>query len=356
MLLTKLTIQNFRNISLAELSFTGRRHFLLGGNGQGKTNLLEATGYVTALRSFRTAEHRLLIRRGESEAAIAYLFEHDELGETPVQVRIQSGSRRVRIDQERVPRLADIIGKFPAVVFSSDDIQLVRGSPSGRRRWMDLVLAAGDKNYFQALQRYHRALQSRNSLLKQRASIPEIEAFEAIMAPLAELLLQLRRTHLGALIPHLERHYEQITGGNEVGLLQYRPDLSLETTEEILRYWSDGRLKDLQYGVTQRGPHRDELVFQVNGRSARDYGSEGQQRGLVLALRLAQIDYFREALRMLPILLADDIVNELDPRRRECFWQAIGDEMQLIATGTSLPGGDGWQVFDVDDGAFTTRG
>ncbi len=355
MLLTKLTVQNFRNIGLANLEFSGRRHFLLGGNGQGKTNLLEAIGYATALRSFRTSEHRLLVRRGEAEAAVAYVFEHEALGETPVQARIQAGSRTVMVDQERAVRLADFIGKFPTVVFSSDDIQLIRGSPSVRRRWMDLVLAAGDPVYFQTLQRYHRALQGRNSLLKQRSSAAEIEAFEAIMAPAAEVLLRLRRERLGEIGPRLAEHYGEISRGRERGFLQFRPDVAEDAAEDFATLWARGRARDLQYGTTQRGPHRDELTFRIDERAARDYGSEGQQRGLVLSLRLAQIDYFREALRIAPVLLADDIVNELDPGRRESFWRAVGGEMQLIATGTSLPIGEDWQVFDVEDGVFTAR-
>lgn len=355
MFLRRVTLQNFRNIPLASLDFEGRRHFLLGPNGQGKTNLLEGIGYVTALRSFRTAEHRLLIRRGEAEAAIACLFDREETGETPVQIRIQAGSRQVMVDQEKVARLADIIGRFPTVVFSSDDIQLVRGSPAGRRRWMDLVLAAADADYFRVLQRFHHALQGRNSLLKRHGSSAELRSFETTMAPLAAVLLQLRREHLARLSQHLERHYREIAPVSEAGTFQYRPDLALETDEDFLRQWSDNRTRDLQYGSTQRGPHRDEIVLQVEGRGARDYGSEGQQRGLVLALRLAQVDYFRARLRLTPVLLADDIVNELDPRRRESFWRAIGEDVQLIATGTSLPPGDGWQVFSVNQGHFAAQ-
>jgi DNA replication and repair protein RecF len=355
MLLRELTLQNFRNIGLANLEFSGRRHFLLGANGQGKTNLLEAVGYVTALRSFRTAENRLLIRRGETEAAIACLFEHEERGETPVQVRIQSGSRQVVVDQERVTRLADMIGRFPTVVFSSDDIQLIRGSPSGRRRWMDLVLAAADPEYFRVLQRYHQALQRRNSLLKQRGSPAELKSFELLMAPAALSLIRLRQDQLGRLAGHLASHYGSITSGQEEGTLQYRPDLLLQSEEAFLKQWTDGRNRDLQYAATQRGPHRDELLLQVNRKPAKDFGSEGQQRGLVLALRLAQIDFFRSRLRLQPVLLADDIVNELDPLRRQSFWRAVGPEMQLIATGTSLPAAGDWQVFAVEEGRFTAR-
>jgi DNA replication and repair protein RecF len=310
---------------------------------------------VTALRSFRTVEHRLLVRRGENEAAVAWRFEHEELGGTPVRVRLQAGTRQVWVDEEKVERLADVIGRFPTVVFSSDDIQLVRGGPAGRRRWMDLVLSAADPEYFRALQRYHQALKMRNSLLKRRAAAAEIHSFETILAPQAATLLRLRRSHLEDFAVYLKNHYGAIAAGREDGSMQYRPDLPLESGNDFLRHWTEARPKDLQYAATQRGPHRDDLVFQVSGRSAREYGSEGQQRGLVLALRLAQVDYFRARLRLAPVLLADDIVNELDPVRRESFWRGIGDDLQLIATGTVPPGGGGWQVFSVEEGTFTAR-
>lgn len=354
MRLRAVTLQNFRNIALAQLELNGSRQFFVGANGQGKTNLLEAVGYVTALRSFRTSDHRLLIRQGEAEAALSCLFEHEETGETPVQVRIESGSRRVSVDQEKVTRLADIIGKFPTVVFSSDDIQLVRASAGGRRRWLDLVLAAADKDYFRVLQRYHQALRSRNLLLKRKASSSEIESFEVAMAPMAASLFRSRRQQLLDLGEYLKGHYSAITSGREEGKLQFRPDLTAESEEDFLRQWRDGRARDLQSGATQRGPHRDDLTLQVGGKAAREYGSEGQQRGLVLALRLAQVDYFRLRLRLTPVLLADDIVNELDPDRRRSFWAGIGTDVQLIATGTTLPEGDAWEVFSVSDGSFTS--
>lgn len=355
MFLKKVTLQNFRNIPLTALEFEGRRQFLVGGNGQGKTNLLEAIGYVTALRSFRTADHRLLIRRGESEAALALFADHEVMGLTPVRIGIRSGGREVAVDQEKVTRLADIIGKFPTVVFSSEDIQFIRAAPGLRRRWVDLVLAAADPEYLQLLQRFHRALQGRNSLLKRRAPEQELRSFEVTMAPFAAELSGKRSAAIAALAGMVRRQYSMISGGKEEAELRYRPDVSSKTSEDHLRHWSAGRARDLMQGATQRGPHRDDYLLLLDGQGAREYASEGQQRALVLALRLAQLDFFRDKLRVAPVLLADDIVNELDPARRERFWKAIGEDTQLIATGTSLPGGEGWQVFDVTEGRFTPR-
>lgn len=352
MLLKKVTVQDFRNIPLAVLDLAGRGQFFLGTNGQGKTNLLEALGYVTALRSFRTADHRLLIRHGEKEAAISSVFEHDVMGETHVQIRIRADGRRVTVDQEKVARLADMIGKFPAVVFSSDDVQFIRASPGLRRRWVDLVLAAADPDYLRVLQQYHRALQGRNSLLKRHGNEREIGSFEAAMAPVAAEVFQRRTSAIARLAALVREHYLAISSGKEAAELRLRADVDSASGDVYLEQWSRGRARDLLYGSTQRGPHRDDYILQLDGHLAREYASEGQQRGLVLALRLAQVDYFRERLRVVPLLLADDIVNELDPARRESFWCVIGSEAQVIATGTSLPSEGEWQVFEVEQGIF----
>src|SRR5690606_33977745 len=153
-------------------------------NGQGKTNLLEAAGFLTALRSFRTTENKLLVGHGEQVAAIAAELEHERLGETKVTIKLRRDGKELWCDQTRITKLADYIGRFPTVVFSSQDMLLVRGAPALRRRWLDLTLAAVDAGYFAALQTYSKALAARNALLKTGgASGAELGAFEQQLAP-----------------------------------------------------------------------------------------------------------------------------------------------------------------------------
>ncbi len=357
MRLRKLTLRNFRNVGLATLEFQGRQQFLVGANGQGKTNLLEAAGFITALRSFRATDNKLLVAHGQQTAAIACEVDHERLKETKVTIKLRRDGKELWCDQERVTRLADYLGKFPTVVFSSQDIQLVRGSPAQRRRWLDLTLAAMDAVYLRALQTFTRALAERNALLKTgRASPAELDAFEQTLAPVAAQLIELRTSGLRELGALMRTGYGQLAEAESAGLA-YEPSFPEPSAEAYLARLEAGRARDAQFRTTLMGPHRDDFHFTVKGTAARDFASEGQQRSLVLALRLAQATWFRTRSGICPVLLADDVLGELDAARRARFWAAIDPESQVIATGTHLPDAElgHWQVFEVADGVFTEK-
>jgi DNA replication and repair protein RecF len=351
-----LVANGVRNLAPLTLVPRARFNVFVGDNGQGKTNLLEAAGFLTALRSFRTTDNRLLITRGETVAAIACELEHERFGETRVTIRVRPDGKELWCDQQRIVRLADYLGKFPTVVFSSQDLQLVRGAPAGRRRWLDLTLAAMDAIYLRTLQTYTRALAERNSLLKRgSASEPELAAFEGVLAPAAADLIAARAAGVQALAATVQTAYAQLCEATETAELTYEPDFALPSAEALLARLESGRGRDLQFRTTVAGPHRDDFRLSVRGAAAKDFASEGQQRSLVLALRLAQAAWFRERSGVRPVLLADDVLGELDATRRRRFWSAIDPESQVIATGTRLPEGEpeAWQVFAVADGTFS---
>lgn len=353
--LRKLTLRHFRNVGFATLELSGRQQFLVGANGQGKTNLLEAAGLVTALRSFRSTDNRLLIRHKEHTAAIACVLDHERFKETHVTIKLRHDGREVWCDQERIARLGDFIGRFPTVVFSSQDLQFVRGTPAQRRRWLDLTLAAMDPNYLRALQTYTRALAERNALLKSGNGSPaEFGAFERQLASSGAELISLRTAGLEALAVLVRGFYSKLCDDAESAGLGYNPNFSEADADSLLARFESGRERDRQMRSTLAGPHRDDFQFTVRHTAARDFGSEGQQRSLVLALRLAQAAWFQQRSGVRPVLLADDVLGELDPDRRRRFWAAIDPESQVIATGTHLPDAElgAWQVFEVRDGEF----
>ena len=358
MRLRKLTLRHFRNAGFAALEFTGRQHFLVGANGQGKTNLLEAAGLVTALRSFRTTDNKLLVGHGQHCAALAYVIEHERQGETQVTLKLRHDGKELWCDQARVTKLADYLGKFPTVVFSSQDLQLVRGSPALRRRWLDLTLAAMDAGYLRALQTATRALAERNALLKSgRAGAAELGAFEQTLAPAAAELIARRAAGLTALEKTMQAAYARIAEAAEPARLVYEPNFAEPSAEALLARLEAGRARDQQFRSTLVGPHRDDFHFTVKHTAAKDFASEGQQRSLVLALRIAQAAWFQEKSGVRPVLLADDVLGELDPARRARFWSALDPEAQIIATGTHLPDAElgKWQVFEVADGVFAEK-
>ncbi|MET0263054.1 MAG: DNA replication/repair protein RecF [Rariglobus sp.] len=359
MRLRRITLQNFRNIALAELAFDGRQQFFVGDNGQGKTNLLEAAGFVSALRSFRTADTRVLIAHDQPEAALACDFEHERFGLTKLVIKLRPAGKEVWCDGERVTRLGDYLGRFPTVVFSSQDQQLVRGAPGLRRRWLDFTLAAMDAGYLRALQAYHKSLTERNALLKRGSgggnASGELNAFEKPLAMAAAELQTKRVAGIAELAEHVAVAYSQIADGAERAGLRYAPDVTAENAPAWLGVFERSRGRDLQFRTTLAGPHRDDLGFTLEDRAAKDFGSEGQQRSLVLALRLAQVSFFRARSGVEPLLLADDVLGELDPQRRRRFWATLGEARQVIATGTSLPDAElgEWEVFRVKGGTFS---
>ncbi|PTY05820.1 DNA replication and repair protein RecF [Opitutaceae bacterium EW11] len=357
MRLRRVTLQHFRNIAFADLTFSARQQFFVGANAQGKTALLEAIGVITALRSFRASDNRLLITHGQTEAAIACEIEHERFGASRVVIRLRTAGKEVTCDGERIQRLGDYLGRFPTVVFSSQDQLLVRGAPTGRRRWMDSTLSAMDGAYLRSLQQYHRALADRNALLKRGAQAKEIEAFERPLAAAAAMVVQQREQGAAVIGSFVSAAYSRIADGAEPCLFAYEPDALLRTEEAWSERFERARQRDLVFRSTTVGPHRDDYGLLLSERPARDFGSEGQQRSLVLALRLAQLAYFREKCGVEPLLLADDVLGELDPRRRERFWASLGSERQVLATGTRLPEADlgAWEVFDVASGAFAPR-
>ncbi|HEX2860036.1 MAG TPA: DNA replication and repair protein RecF [Lacunisphaera sp.] len=351
-----VTLQDFRNLPLVEVHLAGRRTFLHGSNAQGKTNFLEALGYVTALRSFRGAETRALIALGRSQAGMAFGIEHETFGASRVTVTLRAEGREVMWEQGKVTRLGDFIGRFPTVVFSSQDNQFLRGPPALRRRWLDLTLAAMDPAYLTALQSCTRAVAERNILLKQGGrDTGAIEAFEHELAGHAVTLVAKRTAGIAELAAAFRAAHAGLVPESESAGLVYAPDSAAATRDEFAALLARSRPRDTLLKSTERGPHRDDIDLLLNGRPARQFASEGQQRCLVIALRLAQAAYFRAKGGVTPVLLCDDVLGELDPVRRARFWASLEHDPQVVATGTVLPEGSDWQVLAVEQGGVSAK-
>lgn len=356
MLLKRIHLQNFRNIKFATLSLSSKSQFFLGQNAQGKTNLIEAISLLTALRSFRAQDIRGLIQHGASEAQILYFIEHPKEGEMQLLLKLTAQQKELYVNEVKINRLSDFMGTVPVVVLSSEDMQFLRGAPGLRRRFLDLTLAAMDLEYFDDLRRYHRAIQERNALLRQYpVSSSLVQAYNTVLAPLGFRIYQKRVKGLAILQSFLTTAYDAMVKELEEPELIYKPDCILSSSDDFLEILNQGFERDRLFKSTQRGPHRDDLEFRVKSKLARQYASEGQQRGLVVALRLAQAEYFKHCSGLNPIVLVDDVLAQLDPNRSKAFWSAIDQSFQVIVTGTVLPSENrsrDWQVFNVSDGSF----
>ena len=356
MRLLNLRIQNFRNIDFAALDLSADRIFLLGENGQGKSNLLEALGLLMALRSFRTQNNSVLSQKGSDGYTAVYEVEHEVEGRVELELRGRPSGRQLFVDGEKVSRLGDFIGRFPVLPLSSGDLMLLRGSPTERRRFLDLTLSAMDAEYYHALRNYHRGVAERNRLLKRDGNAAELAAFEAEIAPYAVSIVRKRAVCLEQLRKVLTEAYVKIAEADEGPELEYKINADCSDVESVNRLLHDNRKRDAIIGSTQRGPHRDDLHFSLSIGGAKEYASDGQQRGLCVALRVAQASLLQKTLGLTPVLVVDDVLGELDPHREAGFWNVCPQEIQIVATGTLLPkSNQEWRVLDVADGQFTLR-
>jgi len=343
--LAQLRLRDFRNYSRLDVAFEPGFHLLLGDNAQGKTNILEAIYLVATLRSFRGVGGAQLIRHGQS----GYFIGSTVIGQGTHETKMywSARERTLSLDDRPVRRLQDYLGTLRTVVFCTEDLQLVKGPGRARRRFMDLLLAQSVPGYLGVLQRYMQALRSRNALLKQSTS--DAAALESFSRELVASGREIIR-HRAELIPKasvLARLAAlRITNETDELQLRYRPSVQADFELELAR--SQGRERVLR--ATLVGPHRDELELELNGRAAAQYGSEGQKRTVAIALKVTQAEYLTGIQGTPPVLLIDDIMGELDLKRRsgllpllERAHHARG-QVFMTATETNWPQELGRQV------------
>jgi DNA replication and repair protein RecF len=319
MRLVSLSVSDFRNLAAVELAPSPRATILLGENGQGKTNLLEAIYFLTTLKPLRGSRLQELVRFGTDRAQVAADFDGPG-GVRRAAVSIQAGGRTAFLDGKVQERLDAYFEGRAAVCFSPDDLLLVKGGPEGRRRFLDRAAFNRWPALLAEARDYVRALRARNAAL--RGAPPDVEAsFREPLVRAAARLLRRRRDLVEELAPRVTRAFAEISGPEAPeALLAYRPASGMSVTggeEEIAARLAEilaHRIeRDREKGYTSAGPHMDELVLALAGKGARLFGSQGQQRALVLALKIAEIENLRVALGRPPLLLLDDVSSELDP-------------------------------------------
>jgi DNA replication and repair protein RecF len=351
-----LRLQGFRNFEFLAVDFSSKRHFLCGANAQGKSNCLEALSLVTAMRSFRVRDWAPLARHGNDEWQARFDIQSQQHGTHCLELQVKGNRKKITLDGDLLARIGALLGRFPVVVLGSEDLQLLRGSPGDRRRWLDLTFSLRDPAYFNALLAYNKGLAQRNRLLKTSGCARELESFEQAMATPAAQLVQIRSQGITQLQKLAETTYSLMAEKDEQPTLTYQPDAGHSDADAFVKKWHAHRSGDIAIGSTRSGPHRDDLRIAVEQRAAKEYGSDGQQRSLVMALRFAQSRLWETALGETPVLLVDDVLGELDPHRRKAFWSLCSNEQQVIASGTSPPPQiEDWQMHRVIAGKISMQ-
>jgi DNA replication and repair protein RecF len=356
------------------VQFEAQKTILLGNNAQGKSNLLEAVELLSTLKSHRTNRDRDLVLEGAETANIAATVDRNYgIAELAITIPLQ-GRRKISLNSETVRRHLDCLGVLNTVQFSSLDLELVRGGPECRRNWLDNLLVQLEPIYAYILQQYDRVLRQRNALLKEmlkqeqpientqtRDYLAQLELWDRQLAETGSRVTRRRARVLERLAPLAKKWHASISGKTEVLKIKYAPnvvwleDNSEKVQQAFLEKIEQRRPAERNLGTTVVGPHRDEIDLTINDTPAKTYGSQGQQRTLVLALKLAELKLIEEVVGEPPLLLLDDVLAELDPYRQNQLLDTIQDRFQTLITTTHLNSFDRqWlkqsQIFSVETG------
>ena len=396
--LNQLVLRNFRNYVDCEIDFPGRVNLITGGNAQGKTSLLEAIYFLSTAKSHRAYPNDELVRHNESwfylKGIIASNSDND--GAAPVEMTLEvsnqlQGQRRFKLNGDVQPRLSQWMGQFKVVFFSPESLALVKGAPSDRRRFIDLLICQINAAYLKQLQDYQLVLKQRNELLKQirgkQASPEQLEAWDGLLVDHGLFIIQTRSRVLKQLQVYAEEKHAELTGDHERLELEYQPSPSLgeslisdqqssleescnrsEALMQFGRALDASRRVDILHGTTSVGPHRDNfslvLETQKQGLTLREdakpYASQGQQRTIALTLKLSELEVIRHTTGKTPIVLLDDVVSELDDRRRAFLLdllQRLNAQTFITSTQQEVLAGevDDCTVLTIDSGSVLRR-
>lgn len=321
-----------------DAAFSPGLHLLLGDNAQGKTNLLEAVYLMATLRSFRGVGGAQMIRHGQKGYFVGGTVVGQ--GEHEIKMYWSPRERNLSLDARPVRKLTDYLGVLRTVVFCTEDLQLVKGTARIRRRFLDLLLSQSTPAYLPLLQRYMRVVRARNALLK-RPIIDEaaLESFTSELVAAGQEIIRMRRDLVPRLSPLARLAYRRIAHDAEELRIEYLPAVKHDFVVEL----AQTRQRERTYRSTLIGPHRDDLQLLLNERSAAQFGSEGQKRTLAIALKICQAEYLSGIHGSAPVLLIDDVMGELDLKRRSGLLPLLdqarrtGGQVFMTATERSWP-------------------
>lgn len=339
MYISKIHLKNFRNYEEETVHLNEHVNIIYGKNAQGKTNLLESIFLCSTGRSHRTARDFELIREGEHSYSVTLEGVRDDI---PFNVGIffEKGSKKnISVNNLKVKKLGELMGVLNTVIFSPEDLQIIKRGPGERRRFLDILISQTRPAYFYKLQTYMRVIKQKNALLRKfEIKGPKEDLLDVYNIKQAEAgaeIVKEREKFINDIKGKLEENHFKLTKGKEKITIKYAESAGRKCSdmEDFLKHLENSRKKEIRNGACLYGPHRDDLEFAINGSDLKAYGSQGQQRTAVLSLKLTEIDIIREMTGFSPVLLLDDVMSELDISRKRYLLDNIKTR-QTIITGT----------------------
>ena len=336
MIIKSIELSNFRNYESLEIHFDNGTNILYGDNAQGKTNILEAAFLSGTTKSHKGSKDKELIRFDCEESHIRTIVEKNEK-EYQIDMHLRThGSKGVAINKLPIKKASDLFGILNIVFFSPEDLNIIKNGPAERRRFLDAELCQLDKLYLSDLTNYNKILNQRNKLLKDIYYRPDLidtlPIWDEQLLETGKRIIKRRKIFIEELNEIIGHIHSNISGGKENLILKYEPNIDdIFFADELLK----AKNKDLKLCQTTVGPHRDDMLFSVNGIDIRKYGSQGQQRTSALSLKLAEIEIVKKSIHNTPVLLLDDVLSELDSNRQNYLLNSISD-IQTIITCTGL--------------------
>lgn len=322
--LKKIVIRDFRNIVLQELEFSPNINCISGGNGEGKTNLLDAIWYLSMTKSAFSPSDRYNFRYGTDSFAIGGRCQMNSGVESRFSIEVEGQEKKVRRDDKPYTKISDHIGVLPIVMVSPSDTSLVSDSGEERRRFFNSVLSQMDRSYLSAVQQYNRLLAQRNKALKDGFSEAMLlDTLDERLAILAQPVHEARKSFCSKLTPIVKEYYSKISGGTEDVGIEYRSDLDKGDLRKIL---GESRQKDLFLKFTGAGLQRDDFLFTLDSHPIRRHGSQGQQKSFLVALKFAQYELMKESCGCPPVMLLDDLFDKLDMGRVSNLLEMVADK------------------------------
>lgn len=340
MWIEKIKLTNYRNYQELETKFSPKLNVFVGQNAQGKTNFLEAIYFLSLTRSHRTRSDKELIRFGQKELHVLGILNRVN-GKVPLEITLSDKGRTTKINHLKQSKLSDYIGMMTVVLFAPEDLQLVKGSPSLRRKFIDIDLGQIKPVYLADLSNYNHVLKQRNSYLKKADKVDSdfLSVLDEQLADYGSRVIRHRFDFIHDLAKEADKHHFTISNQKEHLSISYLSSVKFDDKKDIekkfLSQLQKNRQRDIFKKNTGLGPHRDDLEFFINGMNA-GFGSQGQHRSLILSLKLAEIELIKSVTGDYPILLLDDVMSELDNHRQTKLLEGIKENVQTFITTTSL--------------------